>query len=109
MVEMKGVFALAACLLLATPAMAAPGVIGKITADGAVTIEGEKYSDPGRLKAKLAELANRKPPPSLHLNGDPKLPWKTVSAAVSLVQRAGWKLPLGVLTEPSPVEGPKRR
>jgi biopolymer transport protein ExbD len=106
MVEMKGLFALAAWLLFVTAAMAASGVIGKITADGAVTIEGQKYSDPVRLKAKLAELASRKPPPALHLNGDPKLPWKTVSAAVTLVQRAGWKLPLGVLTEPSPLKGP---
>jgi hypothetical protein len=106
---MKGPLTLTIWLLFASVAVAASNdVIGRITSDGSVTIEGQKYSDPVRLKAKLDEVSKRTPAPRLHLVGDPKLPWKTASAAASLVQRAGWKLPLGVIVEPKPVDGPKQ-
>jgi len=96
----RSLYAALLASMIACSHASAAGVDGWVTKDGALLIEGHRFSDPDTLKAKLTELAHRKPAAPLNLLAQRDVPTAAEVAATSLLRRAGWKGLIGILTPP---------
>jgi biopolymer transport protein ExbD len=104
-VKLRGYHLCLAGLLLVVPAAAATvpnAVLIKIEVDGSFELNGVRYTDPNIFKAKLAEMAERKPAPQLSIVMTPATSTEALERAIILFQKAG--IPkLGILVEPEDV------
>jgi hypothetical protein len=101
-----GAFAGAVIVMMNLGAAGAPnGVEGWVMQNGAIMIEGRRFSDPDALRDKMLELSKRNPPLKLHLLSEHEMSAETANALTALLQKAGWKGPVGVLTPPRNLAG----
>ncbi len=71
----------------------APGpetvVRAEVLADGSVLMLGNRYSDPAKLKAKIAELQSAHPATSFNLYARPNMKFEPLGKAALLFQQSG--------------------
>ena len=72
--------------------------------DGSVQVEGQRFSDCRLLKAKLDEIAHRKPKPEVRIFSASKdVDFKSLGHVILLLQQAG-VAKIGFLVEPEPTK-----
>jgi biopolymer transport protein ExbD len=85
-------------------ASTSPSVVTvEVLRDGSVQIEGQRFSDGEYLKAKLDEIAHRKPKPEVIIGAGKDADFKSLEHLILLLQQAG-VAKIGFLIEPRPTK-----
>ena len=79
-------------------------IIAEALSDGAVSIEGERFNDPVKLKAKIADIRKKYPGAKIHVRASEDMPFEAVGKAFKLFESAGVPLSVGFITEPRKVD-----
>ena len=74
-------------------------VQAEVLADGSVTIGGERFSDPGKLRAKVAEIQKAHPGAGFSLHAPRDMKFEPIGKAAMLFQNSG-AAKVGFITEP---------
>jgi biopolymer transport protein ExbD len=81
------------------PAHKPVSVIAMVMPDGAISINGQRFSDPVTLKAKMGEYRKAGSEPEVHLLAPQNTKFETVGRSAMLLQKAG-VAKVGFITEP---------